>query len=54
MVDSTTGLLTPNTLATLTNSVNQTLNKGELLSSVSYGQLRDQSRSLKVKKVTYN
>ena len=53
MVDSTTGLLTPNALATLTNSINQTLNKGELMNPVSYGQLRDQSRSVKVSKVMY-
>lgn len=54
MVDSTTNLLTPNALTTLSNSVKNTLNKGELMESVSYGQLRDQSRRVRVSSVTYD
>ena len=54
MVDTTSKVMTPLTLTILSNSVNHTLNKGELMDTISYATMRDQSRNVTVRNVTYN
>ena len=54
MVDTTSKLMTPRTLTILSNSINHTLNKGSLMDPITYGTLRDQSRSVSISNVDYN